>query len=255
MAGREQTSTRMQDRFARHPLFGGAGRLRFLIFGVGRNKERRKAMQHVASVQQASSPLVSILFRIFTVMNCGAILLDENKHILHLNDRAQNHLGEALATNKGRLCATDRGCDALFQTILDQSLKYGERARDWRREAIGLRRADKRAVIARVISVGGEAHNLLDGAALVVILLDPEDCPEPSHALLQQVFGLTRGEARLASQMLCGKGLQDIAEASGVSIGTVRSQAKAVLTKTDTHRQAELVALLTRFATISEGDT
>ena len=55
--------------------------------------------------------------------------------------------------------------------------------------------------------------------------------------------------------MPCGKSLQDIAEASGVSIGTVRSQAKAVLTKTDTHRQAELVALLTRLAMISECDT
>src|SRR3712207_230100 len=173
------------------------------------------------SAQPASSPLVSILFRIFTALNCGAILLNADKRIIRLNDRAQNYLGEALATNKGRLSATDRGCDALFQTILDQSLKYGERARDWRREAIGLKREDKSPLIARVVSVGAEAHNLLDGAALVVILLDPEDCPEPSHALLQQVFGLTRGEARLASQMLCGKSLQDIAEASGVSIGTV----------------------------------
>jgi DNA-binding CsgD family transcriptional regulator len=212
-------------------------------------------MRHEASPQQAPSPLVSILFRIFTALNCGAILLDSDKRIIRLNDRAQNHLGEALATNKGRLCATDRGCDALFQTILDQSLKYGERERDWRRDAIGLKREDKRPVIARVVSVGGEAHNLLDGAALIVILLDPEDCPEPSHALLQQVFGLTRGEARLAVQLSCGQSLQDIAEASGVSIGTVRSQAKAVLTKTDTHRQAELVALLTRLAMISERDT
>jgi DNA-binding CsgD family transcriptional regulator len=212
-------------------------------------------MRHEASPQQAPSALVSILFRIFAALNCGAILLDSDKRIIRLNDRAQNHLGEALATNKGRLSATDRGCDALFQTILDQSLKYGERARDWRREAIGLRREDKHPVIARVVSVGGEAHNLLDGAALIVILLDPEDCPEPSHALLQQVFGLTRGEARLAVQLSCGQSLQDIAEASGVSIGTVRSQAKAVLTKTDTHRQAELVALLTRLAMISERDT
>jgi DNA-binding CsgD family transcriptional regulator len=211
-------------------------------------------MQHVASVQQALSPLVSILFRIFTALNCGAILLDSNKRTIHLSKRARDHLGEALSTKNDRLHATDRGCDALFQTMLDQALKYGERERDWRREAIGLKREDKRPVIARVVSVGGEAYDLLDGAALVVILLDPEDCPEPSHALLQQVFGLTRGEARLASQMLCGKSLQDIAEASGVSIGTVRSQAKAVLTKTDTHRQAELVALLTRLAMISERD-
>ena len=209
-------------------------------------------MWHEASPQEAPSPLVSTLFRIFAAMNCGAILLDESKRILYLNHSAQAHLGEALSTNKDRLCATDRGCDALFQTILDQSLKYGERARNWRREAIGLKREDKCPVIARVISVGGEAYGLLGGAALAVILLDSEDCPEPSYALLQQVFGLTKGEARLAGQLSCGQSLQEIAEASGVSIGTVRSQAKAVLTKTDTHRQAELVGLLTRLATISE---
>ena len=37
-------------------------------------------------------------------------------------------------------------------------------------------------------------------------------------------------------------------------MGTVRTQIKAVLTKTHTNRQAELVALLTRLAMISEGD-
>jgi DNA-binding CsgD family transcriptional regulator len=88
-----------------------------------------------------------------------------------------------------------------------------------------------------------------------VLLVDPEDCPKVSFGLLQQVFGLTKGEAHLANQLLCGQSLQEIADESGVSIGTVRSQAKAVLTKTDTHRQAELVALLTRLAMISERDT
>ena len=45
---------------------------------------------------------------------------------------------------------------------------------------------------------------------------------------------------------------QEIAEAAGVSIGTVRSHMKALFSKTGTHRQAELVALLTRLAMISE---
>jgi DNA-binding CsgD family transcriptional regulator len=86
----------------------------------------------------------------------------------------------------------------------------------------------------------------------VVILLDPEDCPEPSHALLQQVFGPTKGDFRLASQLLCGQSLQDVAETNGVSLGTVRSQTKATFAKTHTHRQAELVGLLTRLAIISD---
>src|SRR5215210_3506489 len=167
-----------------------------------RERQREKAeypMRPETRAQYAPSPLVPILFRICNAMHCGAVLLDETKRIICLNDRAQPHLGDVLSTNRGRLCATDRGCDALFQTILDQSLKYGERERDWRREALGLKRDDKRPVIACVVSTGGEAADVLDGAALVVLLVDPEDCPTVSYALLQQVFGLTRGEARLAN--------------------------------------------------------
>ena len=141
-------------------------------------------MRPETSAPYAPSPLVPILFRIFNALHCGAILLDENKHIVRLNDRAQPHLKDVLSTNRGRLCATDRGCDALFQTILDQALKYGERERDWRREALGLKRDDKGPVIARVVSTGGEAADVLDGAALVVLLVDPEDGPKVSYALL-----------------------------------------------------------------------
>jgi DNA-binding CsgD family transcriptional regulator len=209
-------------------------------------------MRHATLAQHAPSPLLSILFRILSALNCGAVLLDSRKTIIRLSDRAQAHLGEALTTNKDRLCATERGCDALFQTMLDQSLKYAGRERDWRREAIGLKREDKCPLIARVVSVDEEARDLLDGAALVLILLDPDNCPEPSHALLQQVFGLTRGEARLTNQLLCGQSLQDIALATGVSVSTVRSQTKSVLAKTHTRRQAQLVGLLTKLAMISD---
>ncbi len=209
-------------------------------------------MLHETSARQASSPVVSILFRIIAAMHSGAVLLDRSKRILGLSETAQAHLGAALGTTNGRLCATDRGCDALFQTMLDQALKYGAREREWRREALGLKREGKRPVIARVLAVDDEACPLLDGAALLVLLVDPEDCPDLSHGLLQQVFGLTKGEARLASGLLCGQSLEEIAEAHGVSVGTVRSQAKAVFVKTDTHRQAELVGLLTRLALVSE---
>ena len=66
------------------------------------------------------------------------------------------------------------------------------------------------------------------------------------------MFGLTKSEARLASQLMGGQCLEEIAAANDVSLGTVRSQIKAVFAKTHTHRQAELVGLLTRLALISE---
>ena len=68
-------------------------------------------MRPDTGTEQAPSPLVSILFHIFSAMHCGAVLLDAAKRILRLNDQAQKHLGGALSTTQGRLCATDRGCD------------------------------------------------------------------------------------------------------------------------------------------------
>jgi DNA-binding CsgD family transcriptional regulator len=186
-------------------------------------------------------------------MNCGAILLDGDKRILHLNGLARKRLGEAVSSHNGCLCAADRACDATFQTILDQSLERRRPGRERSREAIGLKRPERRPVVARVIPVAGEVRAMLDGAELIVILLDPEDCPELPHDLLKQIFGLTQGEARLAGRLLGGQSLREIADACGVSVGTIRSQTKAVFIKTRTHRQSELVRLLTRLAMISEG--
>jgi DNA-binding CsgD family transcriptional regulator len=67
---------------------------------------------------------------------------------------------------------------------------------------------------------------------------------DPRH--IASVFALTPAEARLAAAVADGRSLESIAESSGVSLTTARNQLKSVLSKTDTHRQSELVALLAR---------
>ena len=207
---------------------------------------------NVCAAPVLPSLLSRILFRVFDALCCGAVLLDSRKAPIHLNDRARKCLGSTLSTARGHLSATDRGSDPLFQTILDQSLKYGGSQTHWRREAIALKRADNRPLIARVVPVEGEAQAQLDGAALVLLLIDPEDCPQPSFGILKQVFDLTKTEARIAGQLLCGQTMQEVADRNRVSVGTIRSQTKSIFAKTQTNRQAELVGLLTRLALISE---
>jgi DNA-binding CsgD family transcriptional regulator len=59
---------------------------------------------------------------------------------------------------------------------------------------------------------------------------------------------LRPAEAKLAALIASGISLEAAAERLGVARDTARNQLKAVFTKTDTHRQAELVALLARVA-------
>lgn len=78
-----------------------------------------------------------------------------------------------------------------------------------------------------------------------LILLHDPLCTLDSHgALLQQLYGLTPAEVRIALALLRGATPRACAAASGVSLATVRTQLSAVLQKTDTARQSELVHLL-----------
>ncbi len=219
---------------------------------VGRSENTRARQQD----DSPPSIVVRILFRVFAAMGCGAVLLCPDKRVLHLNRRARLCLEDCLATSaSGRLVAQDRTCNGVLQAVLDCALKSLSESAAKSPElgdALGLARSDRQSLIIRVIPIEAEARAVLEGAALLVVILDPEDCPEPAHGLLRQVFGLTRGEARLACRLLCGETLNEIAARSGVTSGTVRSQAKALFHKTRTNRQAELVTLLSRVAMISE---
>jgi DNA-binding CsgD family transcriptional regulator len=63
---------------------------------------------------------------------------------------------------------------------------------------------------------------------------------------LCDLFGLTSREAAIAMLLADGHGLEEIARRLRMAIGTARNHLKSVFEKTDTTRQAELVALLGR---------
>jgi DNA-binding CsgD family transcriptional regulator len=62
--------------------------------------------------------------------------------------------------------------------------------------------------------------------------------------VLQHLYRLTRAEADLVRLISAGQSLEQVAEARGVTMNTVRSQLKQVFCKTDTSRQGELVHLV-----------
>jgi DNA-binding CsgD family transcriptional regulator len=70
----------------------------------------------------------------------------------------------------------------------------------------------------------------------------------PSAQLLRSTFGLTSAEACLAISLCRGQTLGEIAQERGISIHTVRTQLRALLGKTRTERQADLVGLLSGLA-------
>ena len=100
------------------------------------------------------------------------------------------------------------------------------------------------AAVAHLLPIRRAMRDIfLQGHALLVVT--PLTRSNAPHAdLLSGLFDLTPAEARVARGLTEGQTLDALASITGVSRETVRNQLKAVLCKTGTHRQAELVSLL-----------
>jgi DNA-binding CsgD family transcriptional regulator len=89
-----------------------------------------------------------------------------------------------------------------------------------------------------------------DPVALVVVLeLDREFSIAPN--VLEELFGLTRAEARLSCALLRGHRIDSAADLLGVSLSTARTQVRAIFAKLHLTRQQQLVQLLSMLTTVS----
>lgn len=91
-----------------------------------------------------------------------------------------------------------------------------------------------------------------DGASgtMLLVLIDPAQPARIEAAVVRRLFGLTGAESNLAVRLARGERVHAIAQARGVSLGTVRSQLRTIFSKTRTKSQAGLVLLLARLTTI-----
>ena len=91
-----------------------------------------------------------------------------------------------------------------------------------------------------------------DRAAALVLIRDPDLMPRIDPRLVAKALDLTPAEGRVAAQLAQGSTVRDIAVNSGRSENTVRWTLKNVLDKTHCKRQADLVRIVVRLATVDE---
>ena len=82
----------------------------------------------------------------------------------------------------------------------------------------------------------------------LVSVIDLSHRASPAVGLLQDLFGLTHSEAKVAQAVGEARLLQVFAVAEGLSLETVRSQLRAVFAKTGVRRQVELAVLVARLS-------
>lgn len=88
---------------------------------------------------------------------------------------------------------------------------------------------------------GGEGPRLA-----LVSIVDPDQAMALPLDRIREMFGLTRGQARIVAELVAGHGPRAIGERLGLSHHTVRGQLAHAMAKTETSRQSDLVSMVMR---------
>lgn len=98
--------------------------------------------------------------------------------------------------------------------------------------------------VIHILPIRKNAHDIFGRAEAVVVANLPNPVRHPNADILNNIFDLTPAQSRVARSLLSGKTLQETARDLKLSRETVKSHLDAVFVKTGTHRQSDLVILL-----------
>lgn len=183
----------------------------------------------------------------FSARNRGVAAIGALGKILFMNQRAEELLGEADIIRNGYLRSRDTFFDRKLSDLVLSAANFKLAPVPYQSGPISFRLDPGRTLSIDVVPMPRDFQSLLSG---VTALLTVQDI-SPPHLVddgLRARLKLTGKEFELAQHLVAGRRLADAAAAMGISVATARQHIKSIFSKTGTHRQAELVALLARGA-------
>jgi DNA-binding CsgD family transcriptional regulator len=174
-----------------------------------------------------------------------AVIVDRLGFVLDANAAAEEVFDGEIRVHNRRLCVVDKCARAELERFVD-AIRVAADTDPLPADPIVVRRKMKPPILIRILPIEAAARSPFLGARALLMLLDLSGRTAPHSRTLARVFDLTAAEAKLASLIGAGESIERAAERLGISSLTARTQLKAVFSKTSTHRQGELVALLSR---------
>ena len=204
-----------------------------------------------SSVDSETSPSLTAS-ALLSAFDEAAFLLDLGGRLRALNGSADRFMRHRafVQIRDGRLHAAESGSHLRLKLALGRLADQASRGVGVSGTARGsVRLVDPVSPAERVVLGLGllsvAPAGAVDAHFVLARVHDPDAAVEVDRDLLAGLFDLTPAEARITALLCQGHRPTDIAAMSRVALGTVRTQLKAVFSKTGTSRQAELVRLVT----------
>ena len=191
---------------------------------------------------------------------CGVIAVREDHSVVFANEAASAHLAEeiGLQIRRGVVRPSDRQDAVRFESALDHVIAPPKAEPSKRQRAIVMLLARKDGARPTIIAIapvrGAHAGAHARGAAAVIYVLQPGQGPLRGLDTLCQLHGLSRVESRLLIHLTGGQTLAEAAGEMRIKIETARAYLKQIFAKTGTHRQTDLVTLMSRYLRAVRGN-
>jgi DNA-binding CsgD family transcriptional regulator len=206
---------------------------------LNRALRMRQRLEHVELARGASLDALDRL-------NSAVIVVDVNCRVLHTNSLADRMLSRRghIRVCRGRLAVADANGGSELMRLVGEAARTANGVPDVPGRALAIARPQHLplTVLVTPLRATWDRTGTCPPAAMVFVR-DPEQ-GAPTQSTLRELFGLTPTEAAITAALVEGYGLDQIAARFHVGLGTVRSHLKTILSKTGTHRQAQLVALV-----------
>ena len=174
----------------------------------------------------------------------GVLFVDSAGRILSENRAANSILNTAngLYVRNGQLFALAQE----DSKSLKQAIVAAKQASDGSFETVTISETADAGSLVILLFADQSVTNpdSLEESVLLALIFDPELTPKIDPAVLTEVFGLTAGEARLASHLAQGIGAKDLPDVLNISPNTVKTHLRHIFRKTGTTGQSDFMRRL-----------
>ncbi len=181
----------------------------------------------------------------------NVVLIDLDGRVVFANNGAKallnNNDGLTIAANQTLRCSVPAECkkgrdllrSAIGPIVLEKPMRGGTLQVS---RPSGLRQYN---VLVSPFAEDGLVRT--EGSNLAIVFIsDPEENVETVEDVLVNIYDLTPTEARVASLLTNGNGIDHICDLLRIKQNTVKTHLKHIFSKTETRRQSELIKLILR---------
>jgi len=190
----------------------------------------------------------------------GVCIADEDARLVICNQEARRilEMDDGLRLNQEeRLVVNDSTVDSKLRTAIEQiALTAAGQALQTGETLLIDRPSDQHPFMVDVMPIRDTLGEFKQGmAGALITIIDPSNHRPFQTGRVAMAYGLSEAEAEVCRFVVEGKSNQAIADERSVSLDTVKTQVKSIMSKTGTKRRADLIRLVVSTAPpLSLGD-